>query len=100
VIIYNVTINVNDSIHLEWLQWMKKEHIPDMLKTGLFTGFRMSRLLEVDDDGVTYSIQYYVRNMNEYNIYKKEYAAKFQQDALNKFKEGFSAFRTIMEVVE
>ena len=33
MIIYNVTINIDASIHDEWLAWIK-EHIPQVLATG------------------------------------------------------------------
>ena len=32
MIIYNVTINVDDSIHAQWREWIK-EHIPQVLGT-------------------------------------------------------------------
>ncbi|MEO8448027.1 MAG: DUF4286 family protein, partial [bacterium] len=28
MILYNVTVNVDDSVHDEWLEWMKTIHIP------------------------------------------------------------------------
>ena len=34
--IYNVTINIEDSVHDKWTAWMQKKHIPDMLATGNF----------------------------------------------------------------
>jgi hypothetical protein len=33
MIIYNVTINVEDSIHYDWLSWIKP-HIKEVLSTG------------------------------------------------------------------
>ena len=32
--IYNVTTNIDESVHDEWLHWMKEIHIPDVLATG------------------------------------------------------------------
>jgi hypothetical protein len=100
MIIYNVTINVDDDVHLNWLEWMQKEHIPEMLSTGLFTGYRMCRLLDVIDEGTTYSVQYSCKNLQDYTMYKEEYAPKMQGEGLKRFGEKFTAFRTLMEVVE
>lgn len=36
-IIYNVTTQADHSIAGQWLQWMKEEHIPDIIATGCFT---------------------------------------------------------------
>ena len=35
MVIYNVTVNIDDSAHDEWLIWIK-EHIPQVLATGKF----------------------------------------------------------------
>ncbi|HSY77358.1 MAG TPA: DUF4286 family protein [Bacteroidia bacterium] len=100
MILYNVTINVDDDIHHKWLEWMQKEHIPEMLSTGLFTGYRMSRLLDVDDGGTTYSIQYSCHSLKEYHTYKEKHAPHMQQEGIKRFQDKFTAFRTLMEVVE
>ena len=57
--IYNVTINIDDSAHKDWLKWMVDKHIPDMLATGKFLSAKMCKVL-VDEEmgGTTYSIQY------------------------------------------
>ncbi|MCE3229382.1 MAG: hypothetical protein K0S32_3933, partial [Bacteroidetes bacterium] len=31
--IYNVTVNISNDIHTDWLKWMKEIHIPDVMKT-------------------------------------------------------------------
>ncbi|MGP8214372.1 MAG: DUF4286 family protein [Bacteroidia bacterium] len=100
MILYNISINVDDDIHLKWLEWMQKEHIPAMLSTGLFTGYRLCRLLDVDDDGTTYSVQYSCNTLEEYHIYKEKHAPRIQEEGIKKFKDKVTTFRTLMEVVE
>ena len=57
--IYNVTINIQEGIQEKWLEWMKNEHIPEMLATGKFTKALMSRVMvEEEMGGFTYSVQY------------------------------------------
>ena len=36
MIIYNVTVSVEESIKTDWLDWMKTEHIPEVMATGVF----------------------------------------------------------------
>lgn len=100
MIIYNVTINVEDSIHFEWLKWMQKEHIPAVLSTNLFNGYRMCRLLDVEDEGTTYSIQYSCKSLIEYTEYKDGHAPRLRKEMLDKFGDKCTSFRTLMEVVE
>ncbi|MEZ7925012.1 MAG: DUF4286 family protein, partial [Flavobacteriales bacterium] len=59
MIIYNVTVNIEESAQHEWLKWMNETHIADVLNTGMFTAAKMSKVLvEEQMGGVTYSIQY------------------------------------------
>ena len=100
MILYNVTVNIDDSVHDEWLEWMRSKHIPDVLSTGLFTESKLYRIrTENEEEGNTYSIQYFLRSMDDYKIYQKEYAEKLQFEHTEKFKDKFVAFRTIMELV-
>ena len=100
MIIYNATLNVDDEIHFKWLDWMQKEHIPAVLSTGLFTGYRLCRLLDVEDNGTTYAVQYSCKTLEDYNNYKENFAPALQQEGITKFQDRFTAFRTLMEVVE
>jgi len=100
MIIYNVTINIEDASHHAWLKWMQNEHIPAVLSTGLFSGYRLCRLLDVEDDGATYSVQYSLNSLVEYAEYKEKHAPRLQKDTHDKFGDKFTAFRTLMEVVE
>ena len=100
MIIYNVTINVDDTTHLQWLKWMQQEHIPAVLSTGLFTGYRICHLLDVEDEGTTYSIQYSCNSLIEYNEYKAKHAPHLQKEMLAMFGDKVTAFRTLMEVIE
>ena len=100
MIIYNVTIKVEDAIAEDWVLWMKNEHIGDVLGTGLFTDCRLCRLIQDDEqEGVTYVAQYYCESMTEYNEYIDNHAQQMREKGFKKFGSGFVAFRTVMETV-
>jgi hypothetical protein len=71
-----------------------------VLSTGHFHGYRICRLLDVEDEGVTYTIQYSSKSLDEYNKYKADHAPRMQHEVFKKFGEKFVAFRTLMEVIE
>jgi len=97
--IYNVTINVVEEAHEEWLQWMKEEHIPQMLNTGKFTKALMTRVLvEEAMGGITYSVQYTTKDKATLDAYYNENATELRA-ASKRFKDKFVAFRTELEVV-
>ncbi|MBX2933390.1 MAG: DUF4286 family protein [Ferruginibacter sp.] len=100
MIIYNVTIKVHESIKTEWLQWLKEEHIPDVINTGCFTHAVVMRLVEVDDtEGPTYAVQYHAQSKGLYNNYIENHASQMRQKGYDKWGDKFIAFRTVMQVV-
>ena len=100
MIIYNVTIKINWDIHEEWLQWMLDVHVPEILGTGCFEKHQVLRLLETNDpDGPTYAFQYYAVSKAQYNRYIELYNAALRQQTMDKWGNGFIAFRSLMEVV-
>src|SRR6185295_19690727 len=101
MIIYNVTVNIDNSVHNEWLEWMKQTHIPDVMRTGMFTENRLLRILgDEDSGGVTYSVQYTCRTMDDFHQYEKVFAPALRAEHNEKYKDKFVAFRTLLEVVE
>lgn len=98
--IYNVTVNLSDDIHAEWVKWMKEIHIPDVMKTGCFIDSQMVKVLYVEDEGHTYSIQYKFLEMKDIEHYQKEFAPKLQAEHSAKFKDRYAAFRTILQIID
>lgn len=100
MIIYNVTINIEESVHKEWLDWMKKEHIPDMLATGKFSTAKMCKVL-VDEEmgGITYSVQYTTQNKKVLQAYYDEDAPRLREEGMKRFARKFVAFRTELEII-
>ena len=101
MILYNVTLNIEDDVHDEWLLWMLNEHIPAVLETGMFRNYRMFRILTRDpqETGTTYSIQYFAETLSDYEYYRDELAPAFQAETQAKFGGKFVAFRTVLEEV-
>lgn len=98
MIIYNVTVKVNNDIAADWVKWMKEEHMPELLDTGLFSDCRLCRLLEQDEEeGVTYIAQYFCDNIQQYNTYIAGHAQTMRDKGFRRFGNGFIAFRTLME---
>ncbi len=100
MLIYNVTIKVELSIHEAWVDWMKKKHIPEVMSSGCFTKFQFVQVLETDEsDGVTYATQYFAATEEDYKKYIDEFALALRQDALNTWGNRFAGFRSLMRVV-
>jgi hypothetical protein len=100
MIIYNVTTKVSRAIHVEWLHWLKEEHIPDIINTGCFVHAVVLHLVESDDDeGVTYAVQYHTPDKALYERYLEQFAGEMRKRAQDKWGDQFISFRTVMKVV-
>ncbi len=101
MIIYNVTINIDQSVHDEWLTWMRKSHIPDVMRTGMFNESRLLKVLGDDESGGnTYSVQYTCDNMEKLQQYIDIYAPALRGEHNERFKDKFVAFRTLLEIID
>ncbi len=100
MIIYNITLNIDDSIHEDWRAWMK-QHIPTVLSTGLFSKAVFTKVL-VDEElgGTTYSVQYFAHSRAALKTYHEQYAQRLQADGLKRFGDKMLAFRTELELVD
>ncbi|RAV27570.1 DUF4286 family protein [Sinomicrobium soli] len=98
--IYNVTTNIDEALHDEWLHWMREEHIPEILATGKFSNARILRVLvEEEMGGITYSVQYIADRRDMLEKYYKEDAAAFDEKARQRFGDHMVVFRTELQVV-
>ncbi|MAZ29203.1 MAG: hypothetical protein CL868_19265 [Cytophagaceae bacterium] len=99
MIIYNVTSNVDDSIHDEWIKWMQEEHIPQILSTGKFVKALMSKVLvEEEMGGQTYSVQYFAKSREHLDEYYKTDAAELRKHT-TRFADKLVSFRTEMAII-
>lgn len=99
--IYNVTINVDESIHDSWLTWMQEVHVPEVLAAGKFTKALMSQVLVKEDlGGITYSIQYTCTSKKLLLNYYEHDAPRLRQEIHKKFGNKFGVFRTEMKIIK
>jgi hypothetical protein len=98
MIIYNVTVNIDEEVHDDWFEWMSDVHIKDVMNTGLFLEAKFSKILAEEEGGRSYSIQYLCQDMSTLDKYQEEFAPGLQQDHANKFGGKFVAFRTLLRV--
>jgi hypothetical protein len=100
VFLYNVTIGVDQDIEQDWLQWMREVHIPDVLRTGMFTEYKMYKVLHDNNDGtISYSIQYFATSLENVLQYLEVFAPALVESHREKFRDKHVAFRTLLEEV-
>lgn len=101
MVLYNVTVNVADEVLEDWLEWMKNEHIPEVMATKKFYDHRFLKMLSEhpDADGTTFAIQYLAHDMSHLESYLMHLAPELQKKHIDKYGEKCLAFRTVLEEI-
>jgi phosphoribosylamine-glycine ligase len=95
MIYYNVTVNIHESVHDQWMQWMQEKHIKAVLATGKFSAARMVKVLvEEELGGQTYAIQYTTESKEMLERYYQEDAPRLREEGAQLFGDKMLAFRT------
>ncbi|CAI8332433.1 MAG: Uncharacterised protein [Polaribacter sejongensis] len=98
--IYNVTINIDEAVHNEWLTWMES-HILDVLNTGRFLSAKLTEVLvEEEMGGKTYSIQYTANTREDLDDYYANEAEKLRGESNKKFSDKMLTFRTELKLIK
>jgi Domain of unknown function (DUF4286) len=99
MIIYSVTIVIQADIESEWIDWMKKVHVPDVLRTGCFADCQICKLLGTEKEEPTFVLQYRCPSLEEYHRYRDNFAPALQKDHTDRFAGKFRASRQVMKEV-
>ena len=98
MILYNTTYSVASEVADDWLRWMKRFFLPAAMATELPTSHKILRLLtELDNGGVTYSVQLDFNSLETYQIYLELHADSLRQRIQHRFGNQFVSFDTLLE---
>lgn len=99
--VYNQTVNIDEAVHNEWLQWIKNTFIPKMLATQKFCNARIFKVLIKEEmGGITYSVQYFAKSKNDIENFYKENKNELQQQMATKFPNQFVTFETELQLIK
>ncbi len=98
--IYNVTTNIEEALHVQWLHYMNHTHIPNMLATGKIVKAKMCKVMVKEQmGGITYSVQYTLQDLHTLQRFLKEDKDRLLEDAQKRFGNGSVSFDTQLEVI-
>jgi hypothetical protein len=100
MIVYNVTVSVEESIKKDWLTWMQDVHIPEVMATGIFSKSTINRVIVQGDSDSTFAIAYTCKTMKDLHQYQVKFSHELQQKHAARYGAKAVAFRTLMEVIQ
>ena len=99
MIIYKVEITIEAAVELEWFDWMKRVHVPDVVRTGCFSECRIYKLIDSAAADPTYVMQYHCQSLEEYHRYRDSFAPALQKEHSDRFAGRFRGARQLLEEV-
>jgi len=94
-----INIDIEKKIDKDWILWMKKEHIPEIINLKIFKKSEIWRIKNEQKKYNSYCIKYYTKSLESYKLYKEKYAKKIQKKHSIKYKSHFNVKREILELV-
>jgi len=99
MLLYNETIGIDRDIEPVWLQWIQENYIPAAMNTGLFVEYKIFKILQDEEETISYSIQYFSRSIDHIQEYIEVFAPKLMEEHRVKFLNKHVVFRTLLEQV-
>ena len=99
MILYRVEITIAAEIESEWLDWMNRVHIPDVLRTGCFSECRTYKVIDSDRAEPIYVLQYECQSLDDYHRYRENFAPALQKEHSDRFAGRFRGARQLLQEV-
>jgi hypothetical protein len=100
MILYNITVIIDEGIEGEWLNWINQTFIPNAMSTNLLASSRLLKVLDSPNEGVTYCLQFITDNIGNYNDFKNLHAAEILDAHALEFKNKSVFFSSVMEFID
>ncbi len=99
MILYNITVIIEEEIETDWLKFINHTFVPDALSSNLLISNRILRVIDSPNEGVTYCLQFIADTLENYNQFKDVYASQLFDAHALKFKDQAVFFSTLMEFI-
>lgn len=100
MIIYRVQVSVVAELAHRWEQYMRGEHIADVLATGCFVSARFMRMAEGAEGEVVFETEYAASHRADLDTYVAHHAERLRGHHNERFADGVRASRSVFQVVQ
>lgn len=100
MILYNITYNIDKDIESDWIDWMRAVYIPRIMSTGYFSSVRFFRLLNIEDEGSTYSVQLMSDTLELIQEFLDKSAHGLAEEHNYRYKNKHVAFQTVLQELD
>lgn len=101
MIVYNTTFHVDKEIVGECLAYLKEQYIPQAAGSGFLHSPRLMRVMNTEEDeGVSFSVQFHVKNVDTLNYWLQREGAAIHRAMTGRFGQRLAGFSTLLEELD
>ncbi len=100
ILLINETFIIDHKVHNEWLEWFRESYLSAIKMSNLTADIILSKIGDYNPDGVTYAMQFKIRNKDMFEFQNEEKLIKLRNILNSKFSNKFASFVTVLEIVE
>lgn len=100
MIIYSISTALEEGLEDSWVKFMKEDHIPIIMQTGLFVDYRFSRVITAQGTDVTYNLQLRCKGHAELSQFRGLHELSLQKIEYQNFEGKYAAFQSVLEQVD
>lgn len=100
MIVYNTTFHVANEIADDALFYLKKQYIPQAAISGFLQRPCLRKVLHTaTDEGISFAVQFHVKNMETLNHWIQTEGCRLQQALVDRFGDKVVGFSTLLEEI-
>lgn len=99
--IINTTFSVDQAVDVAFLEWLRKEYVPFVERSGICKSCLLTRvLLQGGEEEMTYSLQIRITDPQQTLIYDSLCHAALEKQLPEIFPNAVYYFKTVMKIIE
>jgi hypothetical protein len=99
MLLYNVTVIVEEAAAVNWLAWMRETHIPNLMETDCFVSYRLLKIVDSPNEGASYCVQFIAEDEAKHQTFLNLHEQQFTAEMYSQYPNKLVTFSTLMEFV-
>lgn len=99
MLLFNVTVIIEEIEANDWLQWMKDNHIPQLMATECFVSYRLLKIMDSPNEGISFCVQFIAEDKDHHQTFLDLHEQQFIAEMYAKYPNKLVTFSTLMEFV-
>ncbi len=97
MLLYNITVIIEDDSAEHWLNWLKTEKLPELSSFAAIQSSRIFRIVDSPNEGQSFSLQFMLNKEADFEQTEEYLAQYLSADMYSKYPNKLVAFTSLMQ---